>query len=305
MIRKHIATLLALGSTIPFAFANASPGGSQLLFEDKLDIRQIDELRATPIADRAARLQSFGLSRDDWYAHFEKAAAEFVSLAGTESPPPAKALLDLRGGLMLVSLLRDKGATGTLEGIVGAPGAMWGESFVYLALIGMNELRTDDAFVTACLDHRDPRLGRLAILASSLRSDGFIVAELERVRTARGGEAPISEAFQFVSLLRHDQGAYGDQETLAAKIDFIASRVGQGFDMVDGSTSHWDPYSAGSPLVRWALEEWSALSRESPDQVAAYIQNADSYPSAALNGRYQAYLARNASAAVQALLGVK
>ena len=66
-----------------------------------------------------------------------------------------------------------------------------------------------------------------------------------------------------------------------------------------GETQTSDPYSAGHPVSRWAIDEWQRLTRAEPEAAAAFIAGVSGYPAPGLEPGYRRFLANLAAPAAR------
>lgn len=293
-------TLLLLLGAVHLGNGHAGAKSHQ---QTMVSAETLDQLRGTPPEARAAYLSAAGLSRDDWYPRFERAAGDVLTYTQGGARAAPGTFGELHAGMILVSLLCEKQAAPTLKRIVQSIRAVEGEAIVYQALITLNELATEDAFLIARIGDPDPHMAKLAILAAALRSDEAIVAELELVLKTRIDEAPIQSAFNFVKFLREGIAHCNELSTPEDRLHFVGQQVARGHNPISGVPAHGDLHSAGGPLTRWAFERWRELASQFPDQTLAFIRNQSPYETVDLNDSYRRYLARHGSAAVLARLG--
>ncbi len=284
---KHLSLVMALTCPLLVAHDASSCGGQLRVFG--VYASDLDDLRGLPRAARSARLHEMGVTRDDWLPDFRKAVQRYVAMCDGLEERDSSVLMRAIYGAMLVELLGEPDAADDLRRMAGVRDPVGG-SLTYSALLALDALGTEQAFLLSMLDHPHPETVQVAILTLGVHDDAAIARTIERVGQTRQSDPQVGEAISFIKFYQDNLAQYSKLSVLDEKIRFVEQRLSSAYVALFDGTSWWDPYTGGDPLARWAMARWADFSREAASRVAAAIQRVRYHENAEIAAGYRQFL---------------
>lgn len=285
MNRETMIRTLAVLLTLAVLSAGRAPAdGAE---GEGLTARVLDRTQGTLADERPAFLARLGAVEEGWLQDLARGAEALTAREGAVVAPELQESLLYQ--VRLTRLLDVDSAVDPLRRLAATPWVP--EGLAYEAMMSLDELGGSADLLLGLARDAEPRRARLAVLALALNRRPPVVRALETVREERSHEADLGAAFQFVDLYRHDLRLYsslaGDP---ARRLAFLEERLRRAYNPINGITQTWDPYSAGHPVSRWAMDEWRAATLEAPGLAAGLIAGLSGYPAPGIEDGYRAFL---------------
>lgn len=297
---NRIGTPAALLGIVLLLAAGAARGAEENQEADGLSTALLDRAQGTPAEARPALLAACGIEARSWALDFDQRVAEVAAQGEKAATTDLDNYRQVLLGARLARLLGEKAAAEPLLRLAAALGVPPG--LVYEAMVSLAALGGAEEFLLTTAGTAEPTRAWLAVLALGLETEPRVVAGLAEIRGRRGADSELSAAFQFVDLYRHDSRLYATLGEALARLAFVEERLRRAYNPVSGETQTSDPYSAGHPVSRWALDEWQRLTAAEPAAAAAYISAVTGYPAPGLEPGYRGFLANLAAPAARDLV---